>query len=304
MRTTFALLILLIAWTVGAVPSGAALTGNAAELAAEDFPRPVRFEDDRNSGLLTDVWINGAGPYSFAIDTGSGITIISKRVAAEARLSIQTARRSLVGGLSGGTITSRGETQLTKLAVGGPTNLMPSTSMAAVVDRLPGSIDGILDPVDAFKPFGFSVDFPNRTITAFDPAQYGLKGSAAPRDGALVRWVREPGSHKPFVKLSDGRLALIDTGSGFGFAFNGNQGPIREGSVRNVSDLGGGVRSQKMAPATISIGELELRNVPTDMLLGASADTPGILGRRALSPFKLTFDPVARLIAIEPVDRN
>lgn len=292
----FALLILAIAVTLGVVPSGTALNH-----VSDTFPRPIKFEDDRSGGLLTDVWIDGAGPFTFAIDTGAGLTIITRRVAAQAKLPVQRSSRPLVGGLSAATITSNEETRLRRLAVGSQTNLMPSSSTAAVVAQLPGAIDGILDPVDAFKPLGFSIDLPNKTINAIDPAVAGLKGVAVPRDGTIVRWLREAGSHKPFVRLSDGGLALLDTGSGFGFAFRATRAPSAASQARNVSDLGGGVRSEKVAPMTISIDTLELRNVPTEVLHGAAPDTPAILGRRALYPFKLTFDPVARLIAIEPV---
>jgi hypothetical protein len=70
---------------------------------------------------------------------------------------------------------------------------------------------------------------------------------------------------------------------------------------RGVRDLGGGVvESRRVAPATVSIGDLVLRGVPTDILTGVAGDTPVILGRDALYPFRITFDPTAKLIAIEP----
>jgi hypothetical protein len=298
MKLAIALLI-LIAATTGVVLTGTAPT--VVNASSDNFPRPVRFTD-REGGLITDVWIDGVGPFSFVIDTGAGITIVNRRVATESRLAVRRARRPLLGGLSATRIASSEETVLNRLAVGAADNLMPSTSVAAVVDQLPGSIDGILDPVDAFKPLGFTIDIPNRTISAFDPSSNGLKGTPVPREGALVRWLREAGSHKPFVKLSDGQLALLDTGSGFGLAVNGTNARVvgRSENLRNVNDLGGGVRSQKVVPVTVSIGTLELRSVPTDILFGVAPDTPSILGRRALYPFKLSFDPVARLISIEP----
>jgi hypothetical protein len=40
------------------------------------------------------------------------------------------------------------------------------------------------------------------------------------------------------------------------------------------------------------------------VLSGVAPGTPIILGRRALFPFRITFDPVARLIAFEPAERN
>jgi hypothetical protein len=97
---------------------------------------------------------------------------------------------------------------------------------------------------------------------------------------------------------------LLDTGSGFGLAVNQPSLGGKNHMRGNVTDLGGGaVQSRQIAPTTVSIGALVLRGVPTDVLIGVPADTPLILGRRALYPFKVTFDPSARLIAFEPTQR-
>jgi hypothetical protein len=70
-------------------------------------------------------------------------------------------------------------------------------------------------------------------------------------------------------------------------------------------DLGGGrVQSRRIAPQTVNIGALVLNGVPTDVLTGVAPGTPIILGRRALFPFSITFDPVANLIAFEPAKRD
>jgi hypothetical protein len=62
-------------------------------------------------------------------------------------------------------------------------------------------------------------------------------------------------------------------------------------------DIGGGIiNSTRVSPTTVSIGELVLHRVPTDILFGIEADAPVILGRDALYPFKITFDPQRRLI--------
>jgi hypothetical protein len=72
-----------------------------------------------------------------------------------------------------------------------------------------------------------------------------------------------------------------------------------------VRDLGGGmVQSHRIAPQVVSIGPLVLNKVPTEVLTGIAPGTPIIIGRGALFPFRLTFDPVSRLIAIEPADHN
>jgi hypothetical protein len=128
-----------------------------------------------------------------------------------------------------------------------------------------------------------------------------------PLDGAVVRWVREAGSNRPFVRFEDGRLALLDTGSGFGLALNESRNVSGSNHRRNdtTHDLGGGtVQSRRVTPQTVSIGSLVLNGVPTDVLTGVAPGTPIILGRRALFPFRITFDPVSRLIAFEPAERE
>jgi hypothetical protein len=269
---------------------------------------PISLRDEREGGLLARGWINGAGPFTFAIDTGAGVSLISPRVAGEARLGVTKSSRPLVGGLSTSPISSNQETQIAELSLGFRENRISGSFRAAVVTNLPGSIDGILDPTEVFSPFGYSVDLPNRELRVFNTTAPRLRTSDVPPGGTVVRWVREAGSHRPFVRLDDGRLALLDTGSGFGLALN--EGRVATGAnhrrdENTIHDLGGGrVQSRRVEPQTVSIGALVLRGVPTDVLTGVAPGTPIILGRRALFPFRITFDPAAKLIAIEPTERD
>jgi hypothetical protein len=256
--------------------------------------------------LLVNAWINGSGPFVFAVDTGAGVSLINRNVVDRARLQVNKSRRPLVGGLSTSPIVSNQEARLSGLSLGTPRNRISTNAVAAVVASLPGSIDGILDPTDVFSPLGYSVDLPNRELRVFDPASQGLRLNRVPRDGAVVRWVREAGNDRPFVRLGDGRLALIDTGSGFGLALTDGRVIARgHREVENRHDLGGGrVQSQEIEPQRVSIGALVLNGVPSDVLNGVAAGTPNILGRRALFPFKISFDPAARLISFEPTERD
>ena len=297
--------VAMVAW---AVP----ITGIAhqrvrrPETARSSNAAPVRLRDERERGLVAEAWINGTGPFTFAIDTGAGISLISPRVAGEARLAVTKSSRPLVGGLSTSPISSNEETQISGLALGFRENRIPGSFTAAVVSNLPGAIDGVLDPTEVFSPFGYSIDLPNRELRVFNTTAPRLRPSDIPRDGTVVRWVREAGSQRPFVRLEDGRLALIDTGSGFGLALNeGRLGGANHRSDDNtIHDLGGGrVQSRRVEPQTVSIGALVLRGVPTDVLTGVAPGPPIILGRRALFQFRLTFDPAAQLIAIEPTER-
>ncbi|HKS10361.1 MAG TPA: retropepsin-like aspartic protease [Pyrinomonadaceae bacterium] len=266
---------------------------------------PIRLRDGRD-GLVANAWINGAGPFTFAVDTGAGVSLITRNVVDKARLQVNKSRRPLVGGLSTSPIASNQEARLSDLSLGTPSNRIATKAIAAVVASLPGSIDGILDPTDVFSPLGYSVDLPQRELRVFDTTSHGLKIGQAPAGGAVVRWVREAGNDRPFVRLSDGRLALIDTGSGFGLALTDGRvvGGRSHADAENRKDLGGGrVQSQEIEPQRVSIGALVLNGVPSDVLSGVAPGTPNILGRRALFPFKITFDPQARLISFEPTER-
>jgi len=289
--------IALVAW---AVPIRGIAHQRVQRLRAADVVAPVRLKDERERGLLAQGWINGAGPFVFVIDTGAGVSLVSRNVVAQSRLAVSRSRRTLVGGLSTSPIASNEETRVSGLALGERDNNVPGSFSAAVVANLPGSIDGILDPTEVFRPYGYSVDIPKRELRVFDTAAQRLRVTDVPKDGAVVRWVREGGSERPFVRLGDGRLALIDTGSTLGFAVNESG---RAAGSHLTHDLGGGsVQSRRVAPQTVSIGALVLNKVPTDVLTGVAPGTPLILGRGALFPFKITFDPTSKLIAFEPTE--
>src|ERR1044072_2902777 len=135
---------------------------------AADVMAPVRLKDERERGLLAQGWINGAGPFVFVIDTGAGVSLVSRNLAAQARLGTTKSRRTLVGGRSTSPIASNEETRIAGLALGQRHNSVRGSFSAAVVANLPGSIDGILDPTEVFRPYGYSVDIPNRELRVFD----------------------------------------------------------------------------------------------------------------------------------------
>lgn len=271
----------------------------AAQSNLNSIPRPVVFREVPGRGLLVTSWINSAGPFTFAIDTGAGATILSPRVADEAKVSLKTGRGSSIAGLSGVLVAAR-EGFLQSLAIGTPDNYLPARGEVIVTSGLPRDLDGLLDPNDAFGTLGYVIDLPRRELSAFDPHKLPLRMSVQPDEGTVVPWLREGNSHRPFVMLDTGERALIDTGSSLGLAvrdFAGGDGRARGAAVR---DVGGSVSARRVAPRTIVIGSLTLRNIPTDMVTGTAVDAPVLLGLSALHPFRLRFDPVHRLIEIAP----
>jgi aspartyl protease len=272
-------------------------------------PLPARFRVEKDRGLLLRVWINGSGPYVFAIDTGAGINVIAQRVVTEISLPTKVVPSTYVGGLTSSRIVSNREAIINQIAVGERGNALPSKQTALIVSNLPPDIDGILDPTQAYAPLGYSIDMPNEQIEALGADGLRARGQIG-AESAVVSWIRKAGDARPFVRLGDGRLALVDTGSGFGLAVNernavivGNNG--ENGNTAGGRDIAGGlIGSRRVSPTTISIGELVLRRIPTDILFGVHEDAPLILGRDALYPFKISFDPRRRLIEFVTSSQN
>ena len=315
MRAKLSIALSALAAVVWAVPSVGAAHFIAREHVKEfrqqsALPLPARFQVEKARGLLLRAWINGSGPYVFVLDTGAGLNVISERVVGEARLTVKSVRPTVIGGLSAARNSSNREVVINHLALGDRSNVLPPNKRALVVSFLPPDLDGIIDPTEAYSPFGYSIDMPNQVIEALDTTAGLVVNRQRTPDGAVVRWLRVGESNRPFVRLGDGRTALIDTGSGFGLAVNGRHAVIigsREPrSSDGIRDIAGGtINSRRVSPTTVSIGELVLRGVPTDILFGVEDDAPVILGRDALYPFKITFDPQRRLIAfVTPSDNN
>jgi len=312
LNRTFRLLVtLLIVAAVGerAVSSGAALhlspqqkpqrPRTASYPQRVTMPHAVSFREVRGRGLLVSTWINSAGPFTFAVDTGAGITILSPRVVSEARVAIKSGPGVSIAGLSGTVVSAQAGTVQT-IALGEPQNGLPGRPDVIISSGLPRDLDGLLDPNDAFGALGYTLDIPRQELSFFDPREVPLSPRSQPTDGAVVSWLQQGNSHRPFVRLSTGEQALIDTGSSLGLGVHDFNSAAVYSRSSAVHDVGGSVSTRRVTPRTVSIGSLDLRNVPTDVISGASADAPVLLGLNALRPFRLRFDPLHRLIEIVP----
>ncbi|HLA10434.1 MAG TPA: retroviral-like aspartic protease family protein [Pyrinomonadaceae bacterium] len=297
-----ATLVILCGVIIALVAGSWAVPGSGAAHLFPGLPRAVRFHEAEGRGILVKTWINNRGPFTFAVDTGAGLTVVSENVAQQAAVTRRPGR-TIVAGLSGRQ-TSVISGVVSGIAIGWEDNHLPATQVrVGISPSLPAGIDGILDPSDAYSPFGFSIDLPERLIAPINPETEPLNTRRPPVDGAIVPWLRDGQTKRPFVRLSDGRLALIDTGSSFGLAVT-RAGTLQDRDRRqHVSDISGGtIGAIRIAPTTVRIGALVLENVPTDLLDGVEK-APVILGRDALYPFRLSFDPRARLIEIVPATK-
>src|ERR1700692_3068078 len=138
--------VLLVLTTVGRAASfGAALsigqdsrqrTNGRGAVAELRVPRPASFREVAGRGLIVRTWINSAGPFNFAIDTGAGATLLSPRVAEEARVTIRSGRSTSIAGLSGASISAR-NASVQSLAIGDSENYLPAKGEAMVTSGLP-----------------------------------------------------------------------------------------------------------------------------------------------------------------------
>ena len=218
------LTLLLFAWAASPIRGAAhfraegGLGGVRAELLAASspaqdrtttrgtaLPSPVRFRESGNRGLLVRAWVNGAGPFTFAVDTGAGATVLSPHVAGEARVEVESGRRAVeVGGLSG--MSVGGQRAFPRdISLGSRDNTLQARGLAVVAPGLPSDIDGILDPSEIFYPLGFIIDLPNGEISFFDPHSQPLRAADAPPGGAVVPWLTDGRSRRPFVMLAEGQ---------------------------------------------------------------------------------------------------
>src|SRR6266852_6133909 len=230
------------------------------------IPRPATFREVPGRGLLVRTWVNGAGPFTFAIDTGAGATLLSTRVVDEAQVQIQNDRRTSIAGLSGVSVSATAAA-IRSLAIGDSDNYLPARGLAMITSGLPRDVDGVLDPTESFAPLGYVIDIPRHELSAFEPKELPLKMDQQPAAGAVVPWLREHHGRRPFVQLDNGDRALLDTGSNLGLAIRDRDPGNRTVSDYAVRDVGGGrVSALRARPTNVAIGALTLRNIPTDMI--------------------------------------
>lgn len=301
-RLTGITILLGVVAMSAAAPSAPAFSGNSSQrLEGLVVPSEIPFREDER-GLITRVWVNGAGPFLFAIDTGAGMTVVSPRVAAEAGLAV--GREVSIAGLSG-RLSVAHESGRAELAAGDSGNRLPAAPTLTISGGLPARVDGLLDPAVALWPLGFELSLADGTLRAFDPVSSPIRRGAVPEGGAVTTWLMRGESRRPFVALGSGRRALIDTGSRFGLAVGVDAarsfGIEDAGMDRGViaADIGGGaVTVRRSKVARVMLGGMLLENVPADVLTGAEPGTPILLGRDLLRPFVIAFDPRSRLIRI------
>ncbi len=288
-------LVLTSATAFAAHRSPAKLGPTAKQVA---LPAPVAWQENR-WGLCVPVWVNEVGPFTFVVDTGAGITLLSSRVAHQARVT-DTGQVVILHGTGRGPGIARPLVAVRTLSLGSTDNRLPHAGRMAVTPTLPPAVDGVLDPTEVFAATGYELDFPNQTLAPLSKVRLPT--------GATTRWLPEVNGRRPFVRVNGQATALIDTGSSFGLAIPASKAatfglPTTIRSTRRAWDVAGSSFEVARATSTnVWLDHLSLEQIPTDILYGVDAATPLLLGRDALRPFRIAFDLPRRTIVFQLVD--
>ncbi|HEX8755574.1 MAG TPA: aspartyl protease family protein [Steroidobacteraceae bacterium] len=166
----------------------------------------MRTASETDNRLTTAVYINGAGPYRFLVDTGAERTLIAAEIAA--RLALPRGRRVMVEGIT------RGEpavlVEIERLRMG---SLVCAPLQAPVLPRAMMNVDGYLG-LDVLDRHRVVLDFRAGTLTVTRPQGF-FAALWARSDEAIVRTLGSSGRLRATDCLVNGvrAAAFVDTGA-------------------------------------------------------------------------------------------
>jgi Aspartyl protease len=293
----------LLVATLGVILTGSVIVAQdppkrTSTLKASSIEVPMRF---RGLQPALEVFVNGEGPFLFAIDTGG---------AGEARLDSALAKKlnlkavSKVQASAGpGTKTqSFDQVRLDSLTFGG-VEFQNITAMVRDYNR-PGSplphIDGILG-FGLFADYLLTLDYPAKQVRV-------EKGALPKPDNELI-FAYEAPRGVPMVELAgpQGAMkAIFDTGSMGGFLMSKRLAEkLPLGAERKVVGKGKTVSGEFTIEQAPLEGELQLgsHRFPHPKIDFAEFFENAIVGNRVFADFRLTFDQInqrVRLTRQEP----
>jgi predicted aspartyl protease len=265
MRYWITLLLLLSA----VLPSQASQVSDAFAAAAAAAAEPTRFRLRGSADVVLPVWVNGSGPFQFLLDTGSGRSAISERVA---RLAPPpTARTSMV---TPSGRTERWITRLQRVTIGSGDDTADVDVIILPGDDLGHGIDGLIGQ-DVLASLTYTIDYERRHIV-WHPSQPSIAGTRLPLEWSegrmMVSLVQKSARCAP--------LRLVpDSGSdGWVFVVRRDRPlpaftPVAAVALRTLS---GQRAARSVVMDEVDVGEIRLRNqvavVIDDQLAGAFGD--------------------------------
>lgn len=163
-------------------------------------PEDVAFSVGPSGAVLVPVGINGHGPFTFVLDTGSSHSTVSHELAV--RLALPAVAKTSVTTIAGS------ETRLVvrahQMTVGDATgdNLMPSVDSTEQLRAIEPGVDGILGQ-DFLSALNYTVDYRrNRLRWSADQAT-GKRARLPLIREAGRQFVQLPGKHVPVLMVPD-----------------------------------------------------------------------------------------------------
>jgi clan AA aspartic protease (TIGR02281 family) len=130
---------------------------------------PFRLADEKKKPLIfIEVWVNNQGPFSFVVDTGATITVLSPETAQKVGLDLSSGAKDTGHGAGGQVQVSLvsleslriGETEIKDLKAA----IMDLTNLKQVL----GYLDGVIG-YNFLSKFRVIIDYPKRVIS-FEPS--------------------------------------------------------------------------------------------------------------------------------------
>jgi hypothetical protein len=280
--------------------------------ATASAPAPVstsRFEIVEGIPIV-DVWIDGRGPFPFAVDSGATWTILSPQLARVLNLQSQ-ASRSVSG--AGPNAVRAAEVQMDSLRVGRAV----ANGMQAYVLELPPRLYsppghkhvlGLLGET-FFHRYVTVIDYETNEIAFFDRATYAPPGRAIALPITLVS-----GAMVPAVPVSvdaDTAVFELDTGSGgwpiatAAFAKSGIDMRYETRRTQSAQGAGGAYALRTICVARFGLGTEAFHDIPmyvqtNDLGISAEGDFQGNLGYQILRHFAVALDFDASKVYLTP----
>lgn len=164
-------------------------------------PENVAFSVGPSSGaVLVPVGVNGHGPFTFVLDTGSSHSTVSSELAV--RLALPAVAKTSVATIAGS--ETRLVVQVRQLTVGNATgdNLMPSVDSTAQLRAIEPGVDGILGQ-DFLSTRNYTVDYRrNRLRWSVDQPNGTWARLPLMREAGRL-FVQLPGTHAPVLMVPD-----------------------------------------------------------------------------------------------------
>lgn len=177
---------------------------SASSRAADAPPAEVTLTVRGSGALLVPVVIDGQGPFTFLLDTGSSHTVLGEDLVERLALpAVAQARVLTSGGAQLGLVVRTGRLSIGSASVEG---VMPSVVSMAGLRSIESGLDGVVGQ-DFLSPFNYTVDYRRKRL------RFTTEPAAEAERVPLVRM-----GQRPLVRLTSGRgrnpvLLVPDSGS-------------------------------------------------------------------------------------------